>query len=89
MGYLVGNLIGPQTFKASQAPRYSGGIVAMLVGYCCAIGMIALYYINIRILRAKKAKKLAMTPPVREEDELLAEWHDLTDFENDKFQYHL
>ena len=89
MGYLTGNLIGPQTFKANQAPKYSGGIVAMLVGYCCAIGMISLYYLNLRRLRAQKAKKMAARAPTMEGDELLDEWHDLTDFENDKFQYQL
>lgn len=61
----------------------------MLVGYCCAIGMISLYYLNIRVLRAKKARKLAAAPPPMEGDELLADWHDQTDFENDKFQYNL
>ncbi|ODQ68089.1 hypothetical protein NADFUDRAFT_68405 [Nadsonia fulvescens var. elongata DSM 6958] len=31
MGYCTGNLIGPQTFKQSQAPRYAGAILAMVI----------------------------------------------------------
>lgn len=27
IGYAVGNLIGPQTFRAAQAPAYTGGTV--------------------------------------------------------------
>jgi hypothetical protein len=25
IGYCVGNIVGPQTFKAKQAPQYTGG----------------------------------------------------------------
>ncbi|KAL1862869.1 hypothetical protein VTK73DRAFT_6597 [Phialemonium thermophilum] len=37
LAYAVGNIIGPQTFIASQAPQYTGGITAMLVSYCVCI----------------------------------------------------
>lgn len=39
VAYAIGNIIGPQTFIADQAPRYTGGIVAMLVCYCTCIGL--------------------------------------------------
>jgi hypothetical protein len=32
-GYCVGNIIGPQTFIASEAPGYHSAYVAMLVGF--------------------------------------------------------
>lgn len=31
--YCVGQIVGPQCFKTSQAPEYQGGITAMLVGF--------------------------------------------------------
>ncbi|EON96760.1 putative allantoate permease protein [Phaeoacremonium minimum UCRPA7] len=37
LAYAVGNIIGPQTFIAKQAPEYTGGITAMLVSYCVCI----------------------------------------------------
>ncbi|KAJ5505810.1 hypothetical protein N7453_004767 [Penicillium expansum] len=36
-GYLIGGIVGPQTFKTNQAPAYTGGITAMLASYCIAI----------------------------------------------------
>ncbi|KAL4891115.1 fungal-specific transcription factor domain-containing protein [Aspergillus ambiguus] len=44
IGYAVGNLIGPQTFRANQAPAYTGGFIAMLVSYCACVGLIAVYW---------------------------------------------
>ena len=43
MGYCVGNIVGPQTFQAKDAPKYTGGVVAMLVCYGVAIVLIAAY----------------------------------------------
>lgn len=39
----VGNLIGPQTFRANQAPKYTGGVVAMLCCYCVCMLLCGLY----------------------------------------------
>ncbi|KAE9364998.1 allantoate permease [Stipitochalara longipes BDJ] len=33
VGYCIGNIIGPQTFKAKEAPFYHSAYVAMLVGF--------------------------------------------------------
>jgi hypothetical protein len=88
LGYLTGNLIGPQTFKAEQAPAYTGGFTAMMVGYCTSILTIGLYSLYVRYLIRSKEKKLDAQPHIAEEDDLLTEWHDQTDFENDKFVYH-
>ncbi|RDK40323.1 MFS general substrate transporter [Aspergillus phoenicis ATCC 13157] len=45
IGYAVGNLIGPQTFRANQAPAYTGGFIAMLVCYCICVALMAVYWI--------------------------------------------
>lgn len=43
MGYCVGNIVGPQTFQAKQAPKYTAGVVAMLTCYGCALLLIFVY----------------------------------------------
>ncbi|ORY21526.1 putative allantoate permease [Naematelia encephala] len=85
-GYLVGNIIGPQTFIATQAPDYTGGVVAMLVCYCVAIILIFTYHLNIRRLNKKKAAWMQANPDHASGD-LLADWRDLTDFEKPTFIY--
>ncbi|PVH79121.1 MFS general substrate transporter [Cadophora sp. DSE1049] len=54
IGYAVGNLIGPQTFRASQAPEYIGGFTAMIVCYCVCIGLMGLYW----ALAARQNKRI-------------------------------
>ncbi|KAM5437051.1 hypothetical protein MferCBS31731_005706 [Microsporum ferrugineum] len=39
-----GNLIGPQTFRDSQAPAYTSGFIAMLICYCSCIFLMAMYW---------------------------------------------
>lgn len=88
-GYLVGNIIGPQTFLAKQAPKYTGGVVAMLVGYIVALAMIALYYCYLRFLMAQKKKQLEREGEgVRGDEGVLKDWHDQTDKENPTFVFH-
>lgn len=36
-----GNLVGPQSFKAEQAPKYTSGVAAMLSCYAVALVLIA------------------------------------------------
>ncbi|KAE8146981.1 MFS general substrate transporter [Aspergillus avenaceus] len=45
IGYAVGNLIGPQTFRANQAPAYTGGFIAMLASYCACLLLMTIYWI--------------------------------------------
>ncbi|GFZ44252.1 hypothetical protein JCM24511_01974 [Saitozyma sp. JCM 24511] len=102
-GYLVGNIVGPQTFQASQAPAYTGGVVAMLVCYCVAIlaslvpsptvaeanlvQLILMYYLN--VVRLNRSKEAWRNAHAAElaEQDLLDEWHDETDFQSRRFVY--
>ncbi|KAK4688945.1 hypothetical protein P7C73_g1165, partial [Tremellales sp. Uapishka_1] len=86
-GYLVGNIVGPQTFRAAQAPTYTGGIVAMLVCYCIAILLIFVYYLNILRLNKKKERYLTDHPEKAATHGLLGEWSDETDFQSAHFRY--
>ncbi|KAK4947981.1 hypothetical protein LTR10_013034 [Elasticomyces elasticus] len=81
VAYAIGNIIGPQTFIANQAPKYTGGIVAMLVCYCVCICLaLALgfaYFAN------NKRRGPDMIGAEHSESEFL----DLTDKENKSFKY--
>lgn len=53
IGYSVGNLIGPQTFRANQAPQYTGGVIAMMCCYCACI-LLALTYLAVATLENRR-----------------------------------
>lgn len=58
-----GNLIGPQTFRANQAPAYTGGFVSMLICYCICIGLMGTYWILAAVLNAKRETIASSTLP--------------------------
>ncbi|KAF3023007.1 hypothetical protein E8E14_011085 [Neopestalotiopsis sp. 37M] len=45
IGYAAGNLIGPQTFVAKQAPKYTSGVVTMLACYCASMVVLFAYWL--------------------------------------------
>ena len=81
IGYAVGNLIGPQSFRANEAPGYPTAYTVMLSGYCVSIGLLTLYgYLCWRDNKRKQAQEqdwLASLGGV--EPEVAAEWQDMTD----------
>ncbi|WOO77448.1 putative transporter [Vanrija pseudolonga] len=90
MGYCVGNIVGPQTFQAKQAPKYTAGVVAMLTCYGCALLLISVYRVYLVYLNSQKAKQLeAHERENGTEVDLLDEWQDLTDGANPRFVYEL
>ncbi|KAK8078690.1 major facilitator superfamily domain-containing protein [Apiospora phragmitis] len=44
IGYAAGNLIGPQTFRSDQAPKYTSGVVTMLAAYCACMLVLGTYW---------------------------------------------
>ncbi|KAL0264412.1 hypothetical protein SLS55_000362 [Diplodia seriata] len=84
IGYAVGNLIGPQTFRSDQAPAYTGGVVAMIVCYCVCIGLVCAYW-ALCAVQNKRSEEVEATSGSNEEAiELLL---DQTDFEQKGFKY--
>jgi MFS family permease len=56
LGYAAGALIGPQTFRAEEAPKYTGGFTGMMVSFCVCILLSILYwFICVLNNRNKKA----------------------------------
>ncbi|CDK27146.1 unnamed protein product [Kuraishia capsulata CBS 1993] len=88
IGYCVGNLIGPQTFIASQAPSYSGGKIAMVVGYSVSFVLMSFIYASYYFDNKRRDKaELERGGPVQLPEN--AEFADLTDLENPNFRYSL
>ncbi|CAK9436365.1 uncharacterized protein LODBEIA_P09230 [Lodderomyces beijingensis] len=85
IGYCVGNLIGPQTFISTQAPKYQGAKVAIVVcgvfSLLCLIAIYVSYYVD--------NKKRDSMPPVDMSHVENYEFADLTDKENPNFRYAL
>ncbi|KAJ5974349.1 MFS general substrate transporter [Penicillium waksmanii] len=54
ISYCVGNIIGPFSFKESEAPKYTSGIIAMLVAYCVEIFLLLTFAFYAAMLNKKK-----------------------------------
>ncbi|KAF7586290.1 hypothetical protein BBP40_009146 [Aspergillus hancockii] len=80
IGWAVGNLIAPQLFQNSDAPRYMRGFLAHIVVYAAYVGLVFLTRV---ILVARNRSKERLTSEVSHE---LA-FQDLTDLENPNFRY--
>lgn len=86
VGYCVGNIIGPQTFRPKDAPRYVPAEITILVCWVVCLGIMAFIYFYWRLQNSKKAKARADANYVKLENQ---EWLDLTDVENPEFIYSL
>lgn len=85
IGYAVGALIGPQTFRANQAPRYTGGVIAMLAGYCVCIVILLAYWAIAASQNASKDRRYGRPRELVEGS--VEGFVDLTDGEQEGFRY--
>ncbi|GBF65768.1 transporter [Trichophyton mentagrophytes] len=88
IGYAVGNLIGPQTFRDSQAPAYTGGFIAMLACYCSCILLMGMYWILAAWMnkRASRARVSATCEGLSVENHI-DQFMDKSDFKQVNFKY--
>jgi ACS family allantoate permease-like MFS transporter len=83
----VANIVSPQTFLSSQAPRYATGVAVTLAAFCINIVLfVGLYF----VYRAENKKRDA--DPAGQEggdatEELIDAFSDKTDRENMKMRY--
>ncbi|RCK64386.1 Allantoate permease [Candida viswanathii] len=83
IAYCVGNLIGPQTFVSSQAPRYEGAKIAIVVcGFVNLGTLVAIFLSYLWDNRKRNAQ-----PEVDMSHIENYEFADLTDKENPNFRY--
>lgn len=83
LGYCVGNLIGPQAFRAKEAPGYTTAYTVMMSGYCVSLGLMSLYgWLCWRDNRTKEVDEAQWRSELEGgEVDLVEEWRDLTDKE--------
>lgn len=90
VGYCVGNIIGPQTFKASEAPRYHSAYVAMMIGYIVKLLMVLLLYAYMWSVNRKRDRAATGHEQSLEEKEAIERgMHDVTEIDNPGFRYTL
>jgi uncharacterized PurR-regulated membrane protein YhhQ (DUF165 family) len=90
-GYCVGNIIGPQTFIASEAPGYHSAYIAMLVGYSVKLAMVFVLYAYMwRENRARDAAQAVSDGALDyhlEKEAIERGMHDVTELDNKGFRY--
>jgi len=86
IGYCVGNIIGPQTFRPKDAPRYVPAEITIIV--CWAVCLCDMFFIYFWYRRQNRLKEQVRNAPgyTKLENQ---EWLDLTDRENPEFVYTL
>lgn len=57
----MGNIIGPQTFKNSEAPRYHSAYIAMLSGYVVKLLAITVLYAYMYLANKKRDREQQVT----------------------------
>ncbi|KAJ6124751.1 Major facilitator superfamily domain general substrate transporter [Penicillium samsonianum] len=86
IGYCVGNIIGPQTFRPKDAPRYVPAEVTVIVCWGVCLFLLVGVWMWYRRENQKKILFTARPEYVRLENQ---EFLDLTDRENPEFLYSL
>ncbi|KDN47008.1 MFS general substrate transporter [Tilletiaria anomala UBC 951] len=87
LGYAAGNIIGPQTYRASEAPNYPSAKAAMLA--CLCVG--GVFYVALFIYHSIENKRRDRLYPIEsaKEQNATQELSDLTDWERKSFRYPL
>ncbi|KAJ5468803.1 hypothetical protein N7475_006555 [Penicillium sp. IBT 31633x] len=85
-GYCVGNIIGPQTFKSSEAPGYQSAYIAMLVGYAVKLIAIAALYIYMYLENKRRDREVINGQEVEAEG-VENGMLDQTEIDNKAFRY--
>ncbi|CEJ54136.1 Putative Permease of the major facilitator superfamily [Penicillium brasilianum] len=84
IGYCVGNILGPQTFRPKDAPRYIPAEITICCCWAaCLIDMLVIRYWY-RVRNAQK-ERIRLDPDYQEVP--LSEFKDLTDLENPELIY--
>ncbi|KAJ5098930.1 hypothetical protein N7532_005931, partial [Penicillium argentinense] len=89
--YCVGNIIGPQLFFESEAPKYQSGFLAIII--CLAINVAdsaaLLYYLRWENMRRDRKEGVSEPDESQEKQGVTGprELSDSTDLKNDKFRY--
>ncbi|EIN10598.1 MFS general substrate transporter [Punctularia strigosozonata HHB-11173 SS5] len=93
IAWAVGNAIGPQVFRANDAPRYTHAFISHMVLYgiqCSTIVALRIHLMRMNVLKRRAQGKPEIEVGGATEEEHLENKHafdDLTDKENPDFRY--
>ncbi|KAJ5894472.1 hypothetical protein N7495_006163 [Penicillium taxi] len=88
IGYCVGNIIGPQTFKSSEKPGYHSAYIAMLVGYSVKLFAIIALYLYMHYENKRRDREALAAGDLGEQDEGVSSGMlDQTELDNKHFRY--
>lgn len=85
IGFAIGNITGPQSYRVADAPLYEPAKVSMLATQATSFGL-ALVIASIYYFRNKR-RNSTYVGDVDEQQQALDVWNDLTDFQNKTFRY--
>jgi ACS family allantoate permease-like MFS transporter len=93
IGYCIGNISGPQTFKSSEAPNYPSAFSTMIV--CMALAIVSVVALAVILIVANKRREykypsglLVLANGDVQTREVLGNGSDLTDWEQEEtFRY--
>lgn len=86
--FSVGNIIGPQTFQARDAPDYRPAKIAVMAtqGGAAVLAVVLFGYYSLENRRKERRQSLDTSSPVSTGDEKIL-WENLTDKQNPTFRY--
>jgi ACS family allantoate permease-like MFS transporter len=86
--YCVANIISPQTFLTSQAPRYAAGVGTTLASFAILeITLVALYFVYKRENAKRDKQNEEDGLDLTADEELINAFSDLTDLKNKRMRY--
>lgn len=86
----VANIVGPQAFLSSEAPRYQTGVAVCLTSFAVVIIVfIVLYLTYVAANKKRDADPAAIADDETSTEELIDAFSDKTDLENKKLRYKL
>ena len=83
----VANIVSPQTFLSSQAPRYGTGVAVTLTAFCLNILLFVTLYFVYRVENKSRDTNPAGQETGDSTEELIDAFSDKTDTENKKLRY--
>jgi ACS family allantoate permease-like MFS transporter len=87
--YCVANIVSPQTFLATQAPRYQTGIAVSLAAFAINIVLFSVLYFVYRQANAARDRDQDGHGSEDDAGDLLNAFSDMTDKENKRMRYKL
>ncbi|KAK4888351.1 hypothetical protein LTR27_012760 [Elasticomyces elasticus] len=87
IGYCAGNIVGPQLFFASQAPRYPTGIKGLLSGFALGVFFLCLLWVYYRVENSRRDRKYGAANAIPQDEELEEDLSNKTDREISHFRY--